>query len=87
MKTFTEISEEIAVYDMTDVTPKTSGLGVTSGFHVSHDPEIVAGTPRIHHGHLETLKDWIIMNHTHLHRIWHSDVLDSQDHLDGIIKM
>ena len=46
---------------MTDVTPKTSGLGVTSGFHVSHDPEIAAGTPRIHQGHLETLKDWIII--------------------------
>ena len=54
---------------------------------VSHDPEIVTGTPRIRQGHPETLKDRIIMNHTHPHRICHSDVLDSQDHLDGIIKM
>ena len=28
MKTFTEISEEIDLYKMTGVTPKTSGLGV-----------------------------------------------------------
>lgn len=61
MKTFAEISEEIAVYDMTDVTLNPDVLGVTSGFHVSHDPEITAGTPRIHQGHLETLKDWIII--------------------------
>ena len=54
---------------------------------VSHDPEIVTGTPRIRQGHPETLKDRIIMNHTHPHRICHSDVLDSQDHLDGITKM
>ena len=87
MKTFTEISEEIDPYEMTGVAPKTSGLGATHGFYISHDPKIAAGTPRIHQGHLETLKDWIIMNHTHLHRIWHSDVLDSQDHLDGIAKM
>ena len=69
MKTFTEISEEIDLYEMTGVTPNPDVLGVTSGFHVSHDPEITAGTPRIHQGHLETLKDWIIMNHTHLHKI------------------
>ena len=81
MKTFTEISEEVDLYEITGVAPKTSG------FHVSHDPEIAAGTPRIRQGHPETLKDRIIMNHTHPHRICHSDVLDSQDHLDGIIKM
>lgn len=72
-----KVSDSIGKFDPTD----------NFSMSVSHDPEIVAGTPRIHHGHLETLKDWIIMNHTHLHRIWHSDVLDSQDHLDGIIKM
>lgn len=84
MKTFTEISEEIDLYEMTGVAPKTSRLGVTLGFH---DPKIAVGTPRIHQGHLETLKDWIIMNHTHSHRICHSGVLDRQDHLDGITKM
>jgi hypothetical protein len=46
---------------MTCVAPKTSGLGATHGFYISHDPKIAAGTPRIHQGHLETLKDWIII--------------------------
>ena len=113
MKTFTENSEEIDLYEMTGVAPKTSGLGVhiwissrgnakhgpwikvhrqirpnrQFSMSVSHDPEIVTGTPRIRQGHPETLKDRIIMNHTHPHRICHSDVLDSQDHLDGITKM
>ena len=34
MKTFTEISEEIDLYEMTGVTPNPDVLGVTSGFHL-----------------------------------------------------
>ena len=53
------ISNTIGKFDPTD----------NFSMSVSHIPEITAGTPRIHQGHLETLKDWIIMNHTHLHKI------------------
>ena len=54
---------------------------------VSHNPQIVTGQAKVKQDHLETIKDWIILNHDHLHKIWHSDTMDSHDHLDGIIKL
>jgi len=45
------------------------------------------GSMKIAPHQLDAVKDWIILNHNHLHKIWHSETIDGQDHLDGIVKI
>lgn len=50
-------------------------------------PEIKVGVSKIKTEYLEDAMDWIKLNRVHLLKIWYSDTLDSQDHIDGIVKL
>jgi len=54
---------------------------------VDHHSEVMIGSMKIAPHQLDAVKDWIILNHNHLHKIWHSETIDGQDHLDGIVKI
>ena len=54
---------------------------------VDHEPVKRAGTVKIKPEHVEKIRDWIKLNHDHLHKCWHSDTMGSQDHLEGIKKL
>lgn len=54
---------------------------------VDHEPQHRAGSIKIRKEHYEKIKDWIKMNHDFLHKAWHSDTMDSEDHLNGIKKL
>ena len=54
---------------------------------IEDKPEIKIGVSKIKTEYLEDALDWIKLNRTHLLKIWHSDTLDSQDHIDGIMKL
>jgi hypothetical protein len=54
---------------------------------VSLEPEIRAGSCKLKTDDLESVKDWIRLNHEHLQKVWHSDTMDSGDHLEGIQKI
>lgn len=54
---------------------------------VDHEPKHRSGTIRIPGEHVEAIKDWIRLNHDHLHKMWKSDTMDSEDHKDGLQKL
>ena len=54
---------------------------------VDNEPQVKAGEVKLKQHELDTVKDWIRLNHKHLHAIWNSDTMDSQDHLDGLIRL
>ena len=54
---------------------------------VEHEPKHRAGSVKIPKDRLDNIKDWIKLNHDHLHKMWHSDIMDSQDHIDGVKKI
>ena len=54
---------------------------------VEHNPTHRAGSVKIKSEHAEKVKDWIRLNHDFLHKAWHSDTMDSEDHLNGVKKL
>lgn len=54
---------------------------------VEHEPKHRAGTIKIPAEQHEKIRDWVKLNHDHLHKMWHSDTMDSQDHIDGVKKI
>ena len=54
---------------------------------VSNDPVPRAGSVKIKKEHLDRIKDWVKLNQDFLHKAWHSDTMDSEDHLNGVKKI
>ncbi len=54
---------------------------------IEHDPQKRAGQVKIPSDHVEKVKDWIRLNHDFLHKMWHSDTMDSEDHVNGLKKI
>lgn len=51
---------------------------------VEHEPQIRSGKSKIPNQHLDHIKDWIRLNHEHLHKVWHDDTMDGREQLDGL---
>ena len=39
---------------------------------VEHEPRVI-GNSKLNSQHLDDVKDWVKLNHDHLHKVWHDD--------------
>jgi hypothetical protein len=54
---------------------------------IHHDPQVI-GNCKIPKEHLDHVKDWIKLNHDHLHSMWHNyETQDTQDELSKLTKL
>lgn len=54
---------------------------------VEHEPKHRADSVKVKAEQFEKIRDWVKLNHDFLHKVWHSDTMDSQDHMNGIQKL
>ncbi len=54
---------------------------------VEHEPRII-GNCKLHPKHAELVKDWVKLNHDHLHKVWHDHgIMTSSEITDGLKKI
>lgn len=54
---------------------------------VEHEPRII-GNCKLHPKHIEDVKDWVKLNHDHLHNVWHNNgVMTGNEVTSGLKKL
>jgi len=75
--------------------PRVKVSNIAGTFHhqdnftvtVEHEPRVV-GTCKLKKEHLESIVDWVKLNHDHLHKVWHhGDDMDLEDVANGFKKI
>jgi hypothetical protein len=67
--------------------PGTFSANDSFSVSIEDEPRVRVGTVRIKQEDLEDIKDWIRLNRDFLLKVWKSDSMGSDEHLEGLKKL